>query len=449
MQLVRRKTLAIIGAGPKGLAVAVKAKVLAEFGLPVARVTLIERHQIAAHWSGEFGYTNGDLLLGTSPEKDVVFPIDPTAYDASLRDAIQKRLLDFTWMSYLIAHDEYSDWIDRGRPAPCHKIWASYLLWVFEHIKDQVTCIGAEVLSADQDDHKWNITIQSKHSSQPETLVFDQLMMTGPGQVNAAFLSTQELKHPPVYDLEAFWAALKTGSFDSSGKIAIVGAGENAASILLALSKYAPDAEIEVITPRGFIATRAENYYENQFYSQPERSGWSDLNTVDRQDFMARTDLGVFSVHAMTLLNEKRRHRVIPGRVVTLNRQDHGALLSIDYGGQVSLRPYRSVIIASGFDQILTMRKLLSNRTIDRIETAIGDHLTHETLSQHIDASLAVANFKPNLYLPMLAGLKQGPGFANLSCLGSLSDRVLMRGLSGEAALSDDSTASTPIAKEA
>ena len=31
----------------------------------------------------------------------------------------------------------------------------------------------------------------------------------------------------------------------------------------------------------------------------------------------------------------------------------------------------------------------------------------------------------PKLFLPNLAGLTQGPGFPNLSCLGLLSDRVL------------------------
>ena len=31
----------------------------------------------------------------------------------------------------------------------------------------------------------------------------------------------------------------------------------------------------------------------------------------------------------------------------------------------------------------------------------------------------------PTLFLPTFAGFRQGPGFANLSCLGELSDRVL------------------------
>jgi mycobactin lysine-N-oxygenase len=34
---------------------------------------------------------------------------------------------------------------------------------------------------------------------------------------------------------------------------------------------------------------------------------------------------------------------------------------------------------------------------------------------------------RPTLHLPVAAGLAQGPGFPNLSCLGLLSDRILRR----------------------
>jgi mycobactin lysine-N-oxygenase len=46
------------------------------------------------------------------------------------------------------------------------------------------------------------------------------------------------------------------------------------------------------------------------------------------------------------------------------------------------------------------------------LECAIGD-------------DLAVAGLHPRLHLPVLAGVAQGPGFPNLSCLGLLADRVL------------------------
>jgi mycobactin lysine-N-oxygenase len=50
-----------------------------------------------------------------------------------------------------------------------------------------------------------------------------------------------------------------------------------------------------------------------------------------------------------------------------------------------------------------------------------------ELLEKLIDVDLSVAGLTPALHLPMLAGLAQGPGFPNLSCLGLLSDRVLRR----------------------
>ncbi len=38
-----------------------------------------------------------------------------------------------------------------------------------------------------------------------------------------------------------------------------------------------------------------------------------------------------------------------------------------------------------------------------------------------------LSGLTPPLHLPVVAGLAQGPGFPNLSCLGLLSDRILRR----------------------
>src|SRR4051812_32955051 len=125
----KRNLLAVIGAGPKGLALAVKAKVLSEFGLDVSRVVLIEKHSVAAHWSGKAGYTNGELKLGTSPEKDLVYPFDTDLGEEQLNRRVRARLTEFSWTSFLIQSQGYSDWIDRGRPAPTHTFWSKYLKW--------------------------------------------------------------------------------------------------------------------------------------------------------------------------------------------------------------------------------------------------------------------------------------------------------------------------------
>src|SRR5437667_12801149 len=46
-------------------------------------------------------------------------------------------------------------------------------------------------------------------------------------------------------------------------------------------------------------------------------------------------------------------------------------------------------------------------------------------LERRIGLDLSVAGLRPPLHLPLAAGLAQGPGFPNLSCLGLLSDRIL------------------------
>ena len=62
-------------------------------------------------------------------------------------------------------------------------------------------------------------------------------------------------------------------------------------------------------------------------------------------------------------------------------------------------------------------------------------------MERSIGFSLAVDNLTPALHLPMLAGLAQGPGFPNLSCLGLLADRILQPCLSREAQLRQELSA--------
>ena len=59
------------------------------------------------------------------------------------------------------------------------------------------------------------------------------------------------------------------------------------------------------------------------------------------------------------------------------------------------------------------------------LELGLGAPLTSDRLQEAIGHDLAVDDVEPKLFLPGLAGLTQGPGFPNLSCLGRLSDRVL------------------------
>ncbi len=427
MHLLERKTLTVIGAGPKGIAVAVKAKVLEEFGFVVDRVILIEKHGVAAHWSGDFGYTNGEMKLGTAPEKDVVFPLETDVGDETLNARIHQRLLHFTWASFLVHTRRYADWVDRGRHAPCHKLWALYLQWIAEQLAPEVVIVSAEVTQIDltSDRKRWELTLQESTKNQ-RLIKVDRLMLTGPGKTRMDFIEENSRSLPPsTYDLESFWDALKTKTFSASGKLAIIGTGENAASALLALSQYAPHLQVDVISPKGFLFSRAENYYENQVFSQPEKNAWSMLEISDRLDFIKRADLSVFSLHAMTILNEQIRHRIIPGRVISLKHDGQTISLNLIYHKKTCTRIYDQVILATGFDQIATLKSLLTPNAQKALMKALSAPLNQQVIVSRIQPDLSVQGMRPYLHLPMLAVLMQGPGFANLSCLGLLSDRVV------------------------
>lgn len=435
MRRSERGKLVVIGAGPKGLAVAVKAKVLGEFGFPTDEVVLIEKHEVAANWSGDFGYTNGEMKLGTSPEKDVVFPLETEAGDPHLTERVRRRLMEFSWVSFLVQTSRYSDWVDRGRPAPCHQLWAMYLRWVATQLGTDVPFIRAEVLQIgiSADSRQWELTLSGR-----APVYADRLMLTGPGKTRMDFVGGSELPEG-TYDLESFWAANKAGEFEPQGRIAVVGAGENAASVLLALSAYTPQARVDVISPKGFVSTRAEGFYENQVYSQPERIRWSELELGDRQDFIERTDLGVFSQHAMSILNEQVRHQIVAGRVAGLRRENGALSVALTYGAQIFTKQYDQVILATGFDQLSALKAMMTAAAVKRIEAALGAPLSQKEVARSIQGDLSIAGLYPKLHLPMLAGLMQGPGFANLSCLGRLSDRVIMQPAVREAAVFKES----------
>src|SRR5246500_4695681 len=87
-------------------------------------------------------------------------------------------------------------------------------------------------------------------------------------------------------------------------------------------------------------------------------------------------------------------------------------------------RGFDLVIDGSGADP-LWFTTLFSQDALDLLELGLGGPLTGDRVQDAIGHDLAVVDVAPKLFLPNLAGLNQGPGFPNLSCLGLLSDRVL------------------------
>lgn len=405
-------TLAILGAGAKGVAVAAKAFVLREMGVEVPDVVAVERTGVGANWQASGGWTDGAHRLGTSPEKDVGFP-----YRSALvprRNAeLDERMTRYSWQSYLIATASFAEWIDRGRPAPPHRKWSQYLRWVADQVGMRVVHGDVERLAVTGD--RWAL-----HTHET-TVHADALMITGPGQAEKSLLPG----NPRMLSIAQFWDRAAGHDRITAERVAVIGGGETAASMLNELFRHRVST-ITVISPQVTLFTRGESFFENSLFSDP--TNWPALTMAERRDALARTDRGVFSANVQEALLADDRIRHLRGRVAhAVGRDGQIRLtLSTNRGSEhlETVHGFDLVIDGSGADP-LWFTSLFGQDVLDLLELGLGGPLTAETLQESIGYDLSVADLTPRLYLPNLSGLTQGPGFPNLSCLGLLSDRVL------------------------
>jgi len=405
-------TLAVLGAGAKAVAVAAKAFVLREMGVEVPDVIAVERTGVGANWQASGGWTDGTHRLGTSPEKDVGFP-----YRSALvprRNAeLDERMTRYSWQSYLIATASFAQWIDRGRPAPTHRRWSQYLGWVAQHVGLDVVHGEVDALAVSGD--RWALRTHET------TVHADALMITGPGQAEKSLLPG----NPRMLSIAQFWDRAAGHDRISAERVAVIGGGETAASMLNELFRHRVST-ITVISPQVTLFTRGEGYFENSLFSDP--TDWTALTLEERRDALARTDRGVFSANVQEALLADDRIHHLRGRVAHAVGWDGQIRLTLSTNrGSENLETVHGfdlVIDGSGADP-LWFTSLFSQDALDLLELGLGGPLTADGLQEAIGYDLAVTDVAPRLFLPNLAGLTQGPGFPNLSCLGLLSDRVL------------------------
>ena len=403
-------TLAVLGAGPKGIAIAAKARALEAAGLGAPRVVLIDPGAVAGNWSGRQGYTSGLLPLGTPPEKDVGFPYADSWGPAS--PAVTAAMADYTWQRHLIAHGAYADWVDRGRTRPTHRQWSWYLREVAE--KAQAEIIAADVVGLEADGERWQVTVEPG-----EAIGADGVVVTGVGP--PIRVAGQPDGHPRVLDGRSYWLHEHAISTRVAQNVCVIGSGETAASVVISLvSKLPKHSSVDVLTSRGVLYSRGESYEENRLYSDP--GDWPGLAEAHRREFLVRTDRGVVSRQAEAILNQSRGFRTLAGRAAAIQAGERQVVVTIEYGDEREHVAYDLVVVAIGFEP-RWFEGLLGVQARHRLDQAVAD--TH--LDRRIEVDLSVAGLRPPLHLPVAAGLAQGPGFPNLSCLGLLSDRILRR----------------------
>lgn len=410
------RTLAVVGAGAKAVAVAAKAAELRAMGIDVPEVVAVEKTGVAANWQADGGWTDGQHRLGTSPEKDVGFP-----YRSALvprRNAeLDERMTRHSWQQYLISTGQFAEWIDRGRPAPTHRRWSQYLRWVAGNVEMNVVSGEVRGISVDTASGEPRWALHTPH----RTVVADGLMITGPGQPERSILPG----NPRVLSIAQFWHRAAQYELICAERVAVIGGGETAASMLNELFRHRVST-ITVISPQVTLFTRGEGFFENTLFSDP--TGWTSLTMGERRDALMRTDRGVFSARVQEALLADDRIRHLRGRVAHAVARDGRIRLTLSTtaGGESleTVHGFDLVIDGSGADAMWFV-PLLGQDALDLLELGLGAPLTPDVLQESIGDDLAVVGVQPKLFLPGLSGLTQGPGFPNLSCLGLLSDRIL------------------------
>ncbi|MEZ0350503.1 NADPH-dependent L-lysine N(6)-monooxygenase MbtG [Mycobacterium sp. pR1184] len=405
-------TLAILGAGAKAVAVAAKAKALRDMGVEVPDVIAVERTGVGANWQASGGWTDGAHRLGTSPEKDVGFPYR-SALVPRRNGELDELMTRYSWQSYLIATASFAEWIDRGRPAPPHRKWSQYLGWVADQVGMHV--VHGEVDGLGIVGDRWAL------HTRETTVHADALMITGPGQAEKSLLPG----NPRMMSIAQFWDRAAGHDRINAERVAVIGGGETAASMLNELFRHRVST-ITVISPQVTLFTRGESFFENSLFSDP--TDWTALTLDERRDALARTDRGVFSANVQEALLADDRIHHLRGRVAHAVGRDGQIRLTLSTNrfseNLETVHGFDLVIDGSGADA-LWFTSLFSQDALDLLELGLGGPLASDRLQEGIGYDLSVSDVSPKLFLPNLSGLTQGPGFPNLSCLGLLSDRVL------------------------
>jgi mycobactin lysine-N-oxygenase len=115
--------------------------------------------------------------------------------------------------------------------------------------------------------------------------------------------------------------------------------------------------------------------------------------------------------------------RSVIGNALAMRADDAGVHLTTQYDDQTYHLTYDYVVVARGFDAT-SFLEWFDAAARSAIEAVTGG-LDTAALEHSIGTDLAITGLTPRLHLPMLAGVAQGPGFPNLSCLGLLADRAL------------------------
>ena len=419
--------LIVVGAGAKAIAIAAKVHVLNSLGLGPIALTIVEATEPAASWSGRNGMTSGEEPLAIPPIKDVGFPYQSHQSFGDVHgDEIDRAMLPFTWQRHMIEQRRYVRWVNAGSPPIQHRTYGRYLAWALERATEGVTLVHGRVTRVSLDtERRWRIDL-TESGGAPRYLG-RALALTGPG-VHRRFPHDPEAADR-IFHCDSRRIELARIPPDHGAEIAIVGGGESALSCVAFLRAFRPNAQLTIYTPT-LPLSRGESFLENRVFSDPDEVSWEFLDERTRRDFVKHCDRGVFDPQTLAMIAHDEQCQFVTGRVTYVSPTRARGAVYLDYicadGLTGVRREYDYVVNCTGFDLLEQLRGLFEPAVRTQIEERVGALWDRPSGSEiPIGRNLELVAMRPRLYIPGLGALSQGPGFANLGCLGLLANRVL------------------------
>jgi mycobactin lysine-N-oxygenase len=414
--------LLIIGAGAKATAIASKVHFINQLGLGPISLTILEGTEPAASWLGRNGMTSGEEPLAVTPIKDVGFPYQSFREFGEAGEALDAAVMALSWQQHMIARRRYARWIDAGSPSVRHRDYGAYLVWALSRASDGVSLVDGRVTAVSLDEsRRWRVEVEGASGSSLHG--GGALVLTGPG-IHRAF------PHEPSVADRLFHCDSRRDEFarlptDREVDVAVVGGGESALSCVMFLRGMRPRARYTIYTPM-MPMSRGESFLENRVFSNPDEVEWSSLDLRTRRDFVKHSDRGVFDPPSLAAIAYDDRCRFLTGRVTHVGAAGEGVRVEYEAPGGGAEAEHEWVVNCTGFDLLAQMRSLFPAELQAEIESRVGDLWeVQRGVEVPIGRQMELVGMEPLLQIPGLAGLSQGPGFANLGALGLLANRVL------------------------
>ncbi|HEX3910485.1 MAG TPA: hypothetical protein VHW67_07275 [Solirubrobacteraceae bacterium] len=415
----------VVGAGAKATAIAAKVHAINRLGLARVSLSIIEDLEHAASWMGRNGMTSGKEILAITPLKDVGFPYESRRSFGDRGEAVDGVLAELSWSRYLIAEGQYSRWLHAGAPPVRHRDYGEYLKWALARATDGVEVEAGRVtqIAFDGDRCGWLLDIDGPlDSSQRRS---PALVMTGPGMHRV--LEHDAEAAPRLFHCDGPRSDFERLPVEWGCDIAIVGSGDSALSAAVFLRRLRPNCRLTVYTA-GLPLSRGESFLENRVFSDPDCVSWEALDARTRRDFIRHADRGVFGTEQLVEVASDEACEFVLGRAIRVLARSKGIGIEYEAPEGIAIGLHDYVVNCTGFDLLTRLHALFPPAVRAEIEARSGPVWAAPPGAElKFGRMLELRGMRPLLHIPGLAAMSQGPGFANLGCLGLLSDRVLER----------------------